>query len=91
MLKVEFSNEADFEYIQIWQYIAEDNLFYANEVLNKIDSSIDTICLFPFIWRDMWNGLKLIVEPKYKYKIVYRLKKDYIYIVSVFKYKNVWE
>ena len=91
MFRVEFSNKADFDYIQIWEYIADDNLFYANEVLNKIDKSIDTICEFPFIWKDMWNNVQIIVEPKYKFKIVYSVRKDYIYILSIYKYKNDWE
>jgi len=55
MLKVEFSKEANIEYLEIW------------------------------------NWLRLVVEPKYKYKIVYSIKKDYIYILSIFKYKNLWE
>ena len=77
--------------LEIWKYIAQDNLYYANEVLNKIDSSINTIANFPFIWKEMKNWLRLIVEPTYKFKIIYDIKKDFIYIISIFKYKNMWE
>jgi len=91
MLKLKFSNKASLEYIEIWEYIAQDNLFYANDVLNKIDNSIDTIMLFPFIWKEISAWIRLIVEPNYKFKIVYQIKEDYIYILSIFKYKNSWE
>lgn len=91
MYKIEFSNEASSEYIQIWEYIAEDNLFYAYEVLNKIDSSIDTILLFPFLWKEIEKDIRRIIEPKYKFKIVYTIRWNTIYIISIFKYKNLWE
>jgi plasmid stabilization system protein ParE len=91
MFNVEFSFEAENEYIQIWKYIAQDNLFYSIEVLNKIDSSITTICTYPMIWKDIGDNNRLIVEPKYRYKIIYTIFKDYIYIISIFKYKNLWE
>jgi len=91
MLRVEFSDEADNEYLEIWEYIAQDNMFYANEVLEKINSSIDIICTFPMIWKDIGKWLRLIVEPKYRYKIVYIVKNDYIFVLSIFKYKNLWE
>ena len=91
MLRVEFSKEANLEYIGIWEYIASDNLFFANEVLNKIDSSIETILMFPMIWKEIENDVRLIVEPIYKYKIVYEIRVDNIYILSIFKYKNSWK
>ena len=90
MLRVEFSQEANLEYMGVWEYIAKDNLFFANEVLDKIDSTIETILIFPMIWKEIENNIRMIVEPIYKYKIVYEVKNDYIYILAVFKYKNNW-
>jgi hypothetical protein len=49
MLKVKLSDEAALEYLQIGQFIAEDNIYYSHEVLNKIDNSIDVISKYPFI------------------------------------------
>ncbi len=91
MLRVEFSKKASLEYFEIWEYIAQDNLFYANEILNKIDNSIDKILLFPFIWKEIDKWIRMIVEPNYKIKIVYKIKENSIYILSIFKYKNTWE
>ena len=90
MFNVIFYDDAKSDYLNIWKYIAIDNLYYANKVLNKIDKSIETICLFPFIWKDMWNNNRLIVEPTYKFKIVYKVKWNIIYIISIFKYKNLF-
>ncbi|MDP2090888.1 MAG: type II toxin-antitoxin system RelE/ParE family toxin [Candidatus Gracilibacteria bacterium] len=90
MFNVEFSNEANLEYISIGEYIAKDNLFFANEVLNRIDSSIETILMFPMIGKEIDKGIRMIVEPIYKYKIVYEVRIDTIYVLSIFKYKNTW-
>lgn len=61
MFRVEFSKEASLEYISIWEYIAIDNLFFANEVLNKIDSSIETILMFPKIWKRIDDEVRMLV------------------------------
>jgi hypothetical protein len=91
MYKIEFSNEASLEYTQIWQFISMDNLFYANEVLNKIDYTIDMIANFPFLWHILKDDIRRVIEPKYKFKIVYKIQWNYIFIISIFKYKNIWE
>jgi len=58
MNKVIFSKKSKLQISWIWQYIAQDNLFYANEVLNKIYNSIHTISIYPNIWRKMMNIVK---------------------------------
>jgi plasmid stabilization system protein ParE len=85
MYNVVFYDEANFDYESIWNYIWQDNLFYANEVLNKIDKSIDIISEFPYIWTELDKTHKQIVEPKYKFKVVYKLWENTIYIVSIFR------
>lgn len=91
MFRIEFSRKASLEYVDIWEYIAQDNLFYANEVLNKIDNSLDIILEFPFIGKEIQPWIRMITEPTYKFKIVYQVQKNYIYILSIFKYKNSWD
>lgn len=49
MFKVKFYRKAKYQYTKIWEYIAQDNLFYANEVLKKIDTSIITITKYCYI------------------------------------------
>lgn len=91
MFREIFAEKALREYEEIFAYISEDNLFYANKVLNSIDETIDTILEFPYIWKQLNKIHRIIIEPQYKYKIVYRIYEDIIYIVSIFKYKNDWE
>lgn len=90
MYKVEFLKGALEDYINIGQYIALDNLFYSNQVLNKIQSSIDLLEIFPFIWKIRKEWIREIVEPQYKFRIFYKIEQNTIYIVSIFKYKDNW-
>jgi len=90
MYSLRFYNDAKLDYDNIWKYIAQDNMYYANEVLDKIDSSIDKIIMFPFIWEEIESWIRKIVDPKYKYKIIYEVKWKIIYIISIFKYRNLW-
>jgi len=85
MLSLRFFTKAKQQYINIWKYIAQDNLFYANEVLNKIDKSIETILLYPSIWTKIDDIYRKIVEPNYKFKIIYKIKWDNVYIVWVYR------
>ncbi len=91
MYKIILSKDAEVELYNIWWYIAEDNLFYAQEILNKIDNSINMIAEFPFLWKEIEWWVRRIVETRYKFKIVYIVRGKSIYIVSIFKYKNIWE
>jgi hypothetical protein len=90
MYKVEFYKKAKFQYLWIWEYIARDNPFYANEVLDKIDHSIEIILIFPFIWKEIRSWYRQIVEPNYKFKIIYKVKWDTIYIVWLYREQKNW-
>ena len=91
MHKLKFFKKATQQYINIWKYIAQDNLFYANEVLNKIDYCINTILEFPNIGTKIDDIYRKIVEPNYKFKIVYKIKIDTIYIIWIYREQNSWE
>jgi len=91
MYNIKFYKKASQDYINIWEYIWKDNLFYSNKVLKNIDETIETILLYPKIWREINFKYRFIVEYEYKYNIVYKIKKDTIYIVSIFKYQNIWD
>lgn len=90
MFKIKLLDDAKIDYNSIWDFIANDNLFYANEVLNKINKSIFLLKDFPYIWRDLDGKYRQIVEPKYKFKIVYKVGKNIIYIVSIFREQDRW-
>ena len=76
---------------EIFKYISNDNKFYAAKVIYSIKDTIDILKIFPLAWKDIDLEFKMIVESKYKYKIVYHIKWNDIYILSIFKYKNSWE
>lgn len=67
MLKVKFLQNALEDYVNIGKFIAKDNLFYANEVLNKLESSINLLETFPLIWKVRKDWLREIVEPQYRF------------------------
>lgn len=90
MYKKIISKQAKLEYAWISEYIAKDNMFYANKVLSKIDESIDLLLEYPFIWKKIIKNHRIIVEPNYRFKVIYRIEWDIIYIVSIFKYKDSW-
>lgn len=91
MFRKIITKEALKELNEISNFIAEDNLFFALKVIDNINETINTITIFPYIWKKLNENHRIIIEPQYKYKIIYRIEKEIIYIVSVFKYKNEWE
>jgi hypothetical protein len=64
-------------------YISNDNIFYANQVQDYIYKSIKLLEDFPFLWVDKWNWYRQIVEPKYKFKVIYKIYWTTIYVVCV--------
>lgn len=78
MYKIRFYKNASLNYYKIFEYISQDNLFYANKVLKNIDETIDMLIDFPNIWKKLNNNHRIIIEPQYKYKIVYRIENEII-------------
>ncbi len=91
MFKIIITQSALEEYAQIGDFIAKDNLYYAHRVLQSIDETFQTLLEFPYIWKIINPTHRIIVEPQYKYKIVYKVEKNIIYIIAIFKYKADWE
>lgn len=71
-------------------YISEDNVFYANQVQEYIYKSIKLLESFPFLWADKWNWYRQIVESKYKFKIIYKIRHHTVYIVWVYREQKSW-
>ena len=91
MYKIFYTPKSEEKLAEIFWYISQDSLFYATKVIVSIKNTIDILKLFPLSWKDIGKINKIVVESKYKFKIIYRIKWDTIYIISVFKYKNSWE
>lgn len=76
--------------LEVVNYIAQDNLFYANKVQEYIKKSILLLSDFPYIWKELDLIYRQIVESKYKFKIVYKLENEIIYIVAVYREQEKW-
>ncbi len=91
MHKIFYTTEAKKNIKEIFSYISDDNIFYAAKTINQIKTTVDILKMFPLSWKGIGNNTRMIVESTYKYKIVYETKADEVFILSIFKYKNLWE
>lgn len=87
MIKTIYSKESIQDLQEISSYISMDNPLQAKKVMDDIYLSIDYFKTFPFLWKEVKNWYREIVA-KHKYRVVYKVYKDIVYIVSIFKYKN---
>lgn len=90
MFKVKYTKSAENDLFEIYNYIAEDNDFIASKVIMKIKYTINILSVFPLSWKIIENNYRAIIESKHNYKIVYEFSKNTVYIISIFKYKNLW-
>lgn len=73
MYKIIISPKAETLLKEISAYIAQDNLYYSNLVLKEIAKSIDTLKNFPLIGRELEAPIRQIVNPRYKFKVIYQV------------------
>ncbi len=90
MFEIVYTEQALQDLENIRDYIAKDNPWYAQKVLDDVTNFISVrVSLYPQIGRSMSSGVRRVIEPNFKYNIVYRCKGEQIVVYSVFKYKNV--
>lgn len=87
MPKIKLLSTAIEDLKEILIYISFDNPLQAKKVIEDIHSSIDYLILFPFLWKEIKSWFREIVA-KHKYRVVYKVDKEVVYIVSIFKYKD---
>lgn len=90
MHNIVYSKDSIRELNEISGYISIDNPLKAKIVLENIYSNIDYLLVFPFIWKEIKNWYRQLVETNYKFKIVYKILNQTIYIISIFKYKDTF-
>lgn len=88
MYKIYYTPESEDNISEIFSYISEDNTFYAIKVITKLKSTIDILKIFPLAWKVIWSN-RMIVESNYKFNIVYKFKWNSVYILSIFRYRNL--
>lgn len=89
MYKVKLLKIAINDLNNISDYIALDNPFQAKVVIENIWQSMTYLEMFPFLWKEIKNWFREILA-KHKYRVVYKVNKNTVYIVSVFKYKDIY-
>lgn len=90
MYKIVITDDALEDFASISEYIASDNLFYAKKVGNDILKSVGLLETFPFIWKQIEDWIYQIVNPKYKFKIVYRFDRNTLLILAIFREQENW-
>ncbi len=74
MHKIIYSPQSNQDLIEIYTFIATDNLFYASKVIEKIKYSINFLKEYPSLGKKVDdNNLREIVEPRYGFRIVYQI------------------
>ena len=87
MHRIIITEIADQEIWNIYNYIAKDNPYYARIVTENIYWLIYRLAEFPKLWMQIdWEYQ--IIEPVYKYKVRYKIKRNCIYVVWVFKWQD---
>lgn len=89
MYSIFYTPESEDNLDEIFRFISDDNMFYATKVVISIKNIIDILKLFPLSWKSIDKDNKMIIESTYKYNIIYKIKWHEIYILSIFKYKNL--
>jgi len=88
MYKIVYTKESENNLSDIFDYISEDNDFYAAKVLQNIKTTIDILKLFPLSWTLINENIRMIVDTKYRYSIYYTLKWNDVVILYVSKYRK---
>ena len=88
MCSIIYTEKSIYNLQEISLYILQDNSFQAKKVIDSIKYSISYLESFPFLWKEVKNWFRQIVEKEYKYRIIYKVEKEIVYIVSIFKYKD---
>ena len=89
MYKIIYTKESENNMSNIFDYISDDNDFYAAKVLQNIKSTIDILKIFPLSWKIIDDSIRMIVDSKYKYSIYYTINKNKVIILYIWKYKKI--
>jgi plasmid stabilization system protein ParE len=72
--KIIYSPTAEVCIKSIFEYIAADNLYYAEKVISSIDASLLRLSEFPYLGTKVDAEVRCMTEPHYRYKIYYTIE-----------------
>jgi plasmid stabilization system protein ParE len=88
MHKVVFSPNAENDLHGIYDFIALDDPIYAQKVTEAIVSTTMQLVYFPSMGTALSQSSRMVVEPTFRYTVIYRVYDDVVYISTISKYKN---
>ncbi len=88
MYKIIYTKESENNMSDIFDYISDDNDFYAAKVLQSIKSTIDILKLFPLSWIIINENVRIIVDSKYRYSIYYSFNWKEVVVLYLWKYRK---
>ncbi|MDD3793314.1 MAG: type II toxin-antitoxin system RelE/ParE family toxin [Candidatus Gracilibacteria bacterium] len=88
MYKIIYTKESEDNMSDIFDYISNNNDFYAAKVLQSIKSTIDILKLFPLSGAIINSNIRIIVDSKYRYSIYYSFNGKEVVILYLGKYKK---
>lgn len=86
MYKIEYTKKARLNLLWIAEFIWNNNYL---KVISSIKNIISLLEVNPEMWVELKNTEREIIEPKYKYQIRYAIIWKEIYILLIYKYKNI--
>ncbi len=88
MFNIYYTPESEDNLAEVFTFISWDNVFYAVKVIASIKTTIDILKIFPLSWQSIDTSRRMVVDSKYRYKIIYTVKNSNVYILSISKYKS---
>jgi len=89
MYEIVYLESSKIDFQEIYSYIWNDNQ-YSVKVIVKIKNTILYLEDLPYMGQEVGFWLRHLIEQKYKYKILYRIKWNTVEIVHIWKNKNIY-
>ncbi len=70
MYKIFYTPKSKENLIEVFKYISDDNKFYEAKVIYSIKNTIEILKIFHSAWKNIDLKTKMIIDSKYKYKII---------------------
>lgn len=84
-MKIVWTEKADKQLSQIYEYIAEDSPFYASQTIKSIIEIAENVSLYPLKGRTVpeYQDNKIREVFMHPYRIIYLIKENQIDILSI--------
>jgi toxin ParE1/3/4 len=92
MAKLQLSVPAELDMVELWAFIAKDNLVAADRMVDRLNETFDRLARFPELGEvhphPTREYRRIVVSP---YVVIYQHKAEEVTIVRVFHSARKWE